>query len=139
MEIAKDGQVDNLEVMMKGAQWTLWFNPACSKCRQALELLRDQGIDPTLRRYLEEPPRLDELRALAAKLNQPVIALIRTREPGFAERGLSASSSDAQLFQALVESPAILERPILETGERAVIARPPEKVFELLSPGDSAQ
>jgi arsenate reductase (glutaredoxin) len=89
--------------MTRGSEWTLWYNPECSKCRLALELLRDRGIEPTLRLYLEEPPRLDELRALSGKLKRPAIALVRTREPGFAERGLSDQSSDDELLQALVD------------------------------------
>jgi arsenate reductase len=113
---------------------TLWFNPGCSKCRAALALLEARGVTPTVRRYLEEPPRLDELRALAKKLGASPRTWMRAQDALFMSAGLSDASSDDALFEALVKHPQLLERPILEDATRAVVARPPERVLELLPP-----
>jgi arsenate reductase len=110
----------------------LWFNPSCSKCRAALELLRGRGIEPTIREYLRERPTESELLALLRKLPDPSRA-VRTGEDQYGASGLSAFSSPAQLALAISREPILLERPILELPDRAIIARPPEKLLELLS------
>jgi len=112
--------------------YTLWFNPRCSKCRRALELLQEAGIEPRLRRYLELPPSAAELEALLAKLPQPRAA-VRTGEPEYPALKLPEGASRAELAKALSGQPRLLERPILEAGDRAVVARPPELVLELVA------
>jgi len=119
--------------MSPPSPYTLWFNPRCSKCRRALELLQGKGIEPRLRRYLEEPPAPAELEALLAKLPEPRAA-VRAGEPEYAATSLKEDASRAELARALAAQPRLLERPILEAGDRAVIGRPPERVLELLAP-----
>jgi arsenate reductase len=117
--------------------YTLWFNPRCSKCRRALELLQEKGIEPDLRRYLETPPTGAELEALLGKLPEPHAA-VRPGEPEYRTLGLSERSSRAELVKALAASPSLLERPILEVGDRAVVGRPPARVLELVAPAKPA-
>lgn len=110
----------------------MYFNPSCSKCRTADSLLRERGVEAELVRYLDTPPTLDELRLLMKRLGiDDPREMMRTGEAVYAELGL-ASTSGEQLLEAITEHPILLERPILVVGDRAVIARPPERVNELL-------
>lgn len=110
----------------------LYHNPLCSKSREALALLTARGLTPTIVEYLRTPLDHAALRALVAKLAVPVRALLREKEAAYADLGLDAVDDDARLIDALVAHPELLERPILVHGERAVIARPPSRVLELL-------
>ena len=107
----------------------LWFNPKCSTCRKALELLKTEGCEPRLRLYLDEPPTDAELKALFAKLDGPAIAAVRRKEPEFAQAGLSDGSPVPALISAIIQYPRLLERPILEHADRATVGRPPERLL----------
>ncbi len=113
---------------------TLYHNPRCSKSRGALELLEARGLQPTVVRYLETPPSADELKTLLDKLGISARELLRSGEDEYKTLGLAdASLSEAQLIEAMVRHPKLIERPILVAGDKAVIGRPPEKVLELLA------
>jgi arsenate reductase (glutaredoxin) len=112
----------------------LLHNPRCSKSRAARALLLERGVDFAERRYLEEPLTRQELADLALRLTAPPSLWIRRGEPAFAEAGLAGESSEERLLDALAAHPALLERPILIRGRRAVVGRPPERVLELLGP-----
>ena len=110
-----------------------YHNPRCSKSRQALELLHERGLRPELVAYLDTPPDADALRVLIGKLGIAPRALLRSGEPAYAELGLDDPSlGDDAIIAAMAARPALIERPIFEHGERAVIGRPPERVLELL-------
>jgi arsenate reductase len=113
---------------------TIWHNPRCSKSRGALALLAEHGVDPRIVRYLDETPSraglLDVLRRLGTDDPRTIT---RTGEPRYRELGLSDADSDT-LLDALVANPILIERPIVLVGERAVVARPPERALELLEP-----
>ena len=111
---------------------TIWHNPRCSKSRETLAILEEAGVPLTVRRYLEDAPSLDELRAAQAALGLPVIAMMRPKETLFRDLGLSKDDSDAALLAALAAHPKLLERPIVFHDTRAVIGRPPEAVRALL-------
>lgn len=112
---------------------TLWHNPRCSKSRAALALLEEAGADIVVRRYLEDTPSLDELKAVQAALgNPPVIEMMRPKEPEFKTAGLSKTDDDATLLQAMAAHPKLIERPIAIKDGRAVLGRPPEDVLSLL-------
>ncbi|RMH44540.1 MAG: arsenate reductase (glutaredoxin) [Gammaproteobacteria bacterium] len=111
----------------------LLHNPRCSKSRQALALLEDRGVKVDIIRYLETPLSLDELKRLAEKLEQPVSAMIRRKEPEYKEAGLTNDSSDDEILTAIARFPKLLERPIAIRGNRAIIGRPPENVLKLLN------
>lgn len=114
------------------SQPTVYFNAACSKCRTAQGILADKGVDATFIRYLETPPTVSELRRLMTLLGiDDPRAMMRTGEPVYRELNLSAASGD-ELLSAIASHPILLERPIVVVGERAVIARPPERLLEIL-------
>lgn len=111
---------------------TIWFNPRCSKCRGADELLRERGIDPDVVRYLDDPPTRDELEGVLSLLGtDDPRQLMRTKEPVYRELRLADADRD-RLLDAMVEHPVLIERPVVIRGDHAVIARPPEKLLELL-------
>ncbi|MGO2131791.1 MAG: arsenate reductase (glutaredoxin) [Halomonas sp.] len=110
---------------------TLLHNPRCSKSRQALALLEEAGIKMEVRRYLDDPLDESELRQLIARLPDGIQGLVRTGESEWKALGADPSDIDA-VVQAIVAHPRILERPVADSGERAVIGRPPERVLELV-------
>lgn len=112
---------------------TLYHNPRCSKSRQALALLEERGLQPTIVRYLETPPSADELQSLLARLGIAPRQLLRSGEEEYSSLNLADPAlSDAQLIAAMAAHPRLIERPILIAGDVAVIGRPPEKVLEIL-------
>ncbi|MHC8406277.1 MULTISPECIES: arsenate reductase (glutaredoxin) [unclassified Pseudomonas] len=112
---------------------TLYHNPRCSKSRGALELLEARGLNPTVVRYLETPLREQQLQALLKKLGISARQLLRTGEDEYKTLNLADTSlSEVQLIAAIAAHPKLMERPILEVGNKAVIGRPPENVLELL-------
>lgn len=111
---------------------TVWHNPRCSKSRGALALLAERGIEPELVRYLDDAPDHAALKDVLRKLGtDDPRAIIRVGEPRYRELGL-ADADRAALLDALVAEPALIERPIVVVGDRAVVARPPERLLELL-------
>ncbi|TFY84908.1 arsenate reductase (glutaredoxin) [Pseudomonas kairouanensis] len=112
---------------------TLYHNPRCSKSRGALELLEARGLTPTVVRYLETPLDAAQLKALLAKLGLSARQLLRTGEDEYKTLNLAdASLSEAQLVAAIAAHPKLMERPVLETADKAIIGRPPENVLEIL-------
>jgi arsenate reductase len=110
----------------------LYLNPSCSKCRTADALLKDNGIDAALVHYLRTAPTTEELSRLMELLGiDDPREMMRTGESVYTELGLGDASGD-QLLAAITRHPILLERPIFVLGERAVIARPPERLLELL-------
>ncbi len=110
----------------------LLHNPRCSKSRQALALLQERGVSVRERRYLEQPLSRDALARLRRRLARPAGEWVRRGEAAFAEAGLSAASSEAEILDAMARHPILIERPIALRGERAVVGRPPEEVLSLL-------
>ncbi|WP_298188269.1 arsenate reductase (glutaredoxin) [uncultured Pseudomonas sp.] len=112
---------------------TLYHNPRCSKSRNALQLLEERGLNPTIVRYLETPLSAAQLQELLAKLGIAPRQLLRTGEDEYKSLGLSDPQlTDAQLIDAMASQPKLIERPILVVGDKAVIGRPPENVLEIL-------
>ncbi|MBC3194191.1 arsenate reductase (glutaredoxin) [Pseudonocardia sp. C8] len=110
----------------------IWHNPRCSKSRATLALLQEHGVEPTVRRYLDDPPTRAELEdALAALGTDDPLAITRTGEAAFREQGLQGADRDT-LLDALAAEPKLLERPLVRSGDRAVLGRPPENVLPLL-------
>lgn len=111
---------------------TLYHNPRCAKSRQALALLEEHGAEVRIRRYLDEPLSERELRDLMSRLDADGKALVRTQEPEW--KGLDVDLDDQeQVIAALVAHPRLLERPIVDDGQRAVLGRPPEDVLSLVA------
>lgn len=114
------------------AEPTVYFNPACSKCRTAQSILADKGVDATFVRYLDTPPTVAELRHLMTLLGiDDPRAMMRTGEGVYRQLQLENASADA-LLAAIAAHPILLERPIVVVGDRAVIARPADRLLEIL-------
>ncbi len=112
---------------------TIYHNPRCSKSRQTLALLEDEGIEPEVIQYLDTPPDPATLQGLIAKLGIPVRDLIRTGEAEYKELGLGKPDiSDKQLVEVMSSHPKLIQRPIVVNGDRAAIGRPPESVLDIL-------
>jgi arsenate reductase len=112
---------------------TLYHNPRCSKSRGALELLEQRGLNPTVIRYLETPPSATELKQILTRLGISPRQLLRSGEEEYKTLNLTDPSlTDAEIIEAMVNHPKLIERPILVAGDVAVVGRPPEKVLEIL-------
>lgn len=111
---------------------SVYFNPACSNCRTAQGLLAERGVDADYVRYLDQAPGREELeRVLRLLGTDDPRDMIRTKEPVYAELGLQ-SAGRQELLDAMAAHPVLIQRPIVIRGDRAVIARPPERLLELL-------
>jgi arsenate reductase len=111
---------------------TVWFNPDCSKCRTAHGILAERGVTADYVRYLDDAPtRADLERVLALLGTDDPRAITRTGESLYAELGLDGAGRDT-LLDALATHPILIERPIAIRGGRAVVARPPDRILELL-------
>ena len=112
---------------------TIYHNPRCSKSRQTLALLEERGIEPTIVNYLDTPPDAATLASLLTMLDLEPRGLMRKKEAPFAELGLADPSlGNDQLIAAMIANPILIERPIVVSGDRAAIGRPPEDVLNIL-------
>ena len=107
-------------------------NPRCSKSRQTLEILKENNIDPEVILYLNDTPTVNELKVILQKLNIKPEELLRKNEAIFKEQFKGLSFNDDEWINVMIENPKLIERPIVIRGNKAIIARPPEKVKELL-------
>ncbi len=115
---------------------SVYFNPRCSNCRTAEGILRERGIDANYVRYLEKAPTREELEDVLAKLGtDDPREIIRTKEPEYEQLGLAGAGRD-ELLDAMVAHPILIQRPIVIHGDKAVVARPPERLLALFD--DSA-
>lgn len=116
------------------ARFEILHNPRCGKSRQTLARLEAAGATPTIVEYLETPPTKKRVRELLTLLGfADARQLMRTKEPLYAELGLSRVTDQRQLIDAMVANPILIERPIVvKDGKRAVLGRPPENVDALL-------
>jgi arsenate reductase len=112
--------------------FTIYHNPKCTKSRQTLALLQQNGIEPTVVEYLQTPPTAAELKAIVAKLGIAPEQLVRKGEDVYKENFAGKKLTDAQWIDAMVKHPILIERPIVVSGTRAVLGRPPENVKPLL-------
>jgi arsenate reductase len=112
---------------------TIYHNPRCSKSRQTLVLLEERGIAPRVVDYLKTPPSATELKTILKTLGLSPRDLMRKGEPRYAELGLKDRDlDDDALIALLVANPILIERPIVVSGGKAAIGRPPETVLEIL-------
>jgi len=111
---------------------SVFFNPECGNCRTAQGILEERGIDVDYIRYLENAPTRADLEDVLIKLGtDDPRDIVRTKEPVYAELGLDSADRD-QLLDAMAANPILIQRPIVISGDRAVVARPPERLLELL-------
>lgn len=113
---------------------TIYHNPRCSKSRETLALLQEQGVTPQVIEYLKDTPDADTLRQLIALLGlSSPRQLMRTGEDEYQQQQLDDSSlSNEALIAAMVATPKLIERPIVVSNGQARIGRPPQQVLEIL-------
>lgn len=109
----------------------IWHNPRCSKSRETLALLEDEGHEVEERLYLVDMPTKNEILDVLDKTGLKPSQLIRRKEALFKELGLASADEDALLI-AMVEHPKLIERPIVLAEDKAAIGRPPEAVLDIL-------
>lgn len=109
----------------------IYHNPKCSTSRKTLDLLRDNGIEPSVVQYLKTPPTRDELVRMIRDAGIEVRAAVRKRESLYAELGL-ADASDDELLDAMAKHPILIERPFVVTPKGTRLARPIDNVREIL-------
>jgi arsenate reductase len=113
------------------AEWTIYEKPTCTTCRNLFKLLTEQGVDFDKVDYHVLGLTEDEVRDIVAKTGLSPRDLLRTREPEYKEFVAGKDLSDDDLIALMVAHPALLQRPVVIRGDRAVLARPIEKVREL--------
>lgn len=113
--------------------YTLYHNPKCSKSRASFELLKNKNINFIVREYLKEPLSFEEIETLLKKLSLSPIELIRAKEKILIELNINIKQkSDLELIQLMIDHPILIERPILETDQKAIIGRPPENILKII-------
>ena len=110
----------------------IYHNPSCSKSRSACALIAENRIAAEVVEYLQTPPTKEELRSLLKKLGMKPAELVRQGEEEFKEHYAGRALTDEEWLDAMVAHPILIERPIVVCGDKAVVARPPERVLELL-------
>lgn len=111
---------------------TIYHNPKCSKSRQALALLNERFKDIKVIEYLKHLLNYKQLDTLLQLLKLEAIQIMRTKEPEFKKLKLTTTSPKKNLIEAMVKFPILMERPVVVVGKKAFIARPPERILEVL-------
>lgn len=112
---------------------TIYHNPRCNTSRTVLKMLQDDGIEPEVVLYLDNPPTKARLAELAKLAGLKPIEMIRRKEPIAKELGIGTRDfTDAQLCGLMAQHPILIERPLVVKGRKALIARPPDRLRELL-------
>jgi len=110
----------------------IYHNPRCSKSRQTLALLQENGVEPEVVLYLDNVPTIDELRTLLAKLGISPMQLVRKGEAIWKEKFKGKELSDDEIIAVMIANPKLIERPIVVKDQTAVLGRPPENALELI-------
>jgi len=111
---------------------TVWHNPRCSKSRNTVALLEEQGVEAKVVKYLDTPPSRAEIVDVLTMLGLNARELMRTKEDIYKELGLKDVSDEDALIDAMVENPKLIERPIVIKDGKAAIGRPIENIIELI-------
>jgi arsenate reductase len=114
------------------ANVTIWHNPRCSKSRNAVTLLEEQGVEAEVVKYLDTPPSKEEIVDVLKMLGLSARELMRTKEDIYKELGLKDVSDEDVLIDAMVANPKLIERPIVIKDGKAAIGRPIENIIELI-------
>lgn len=110
----------------------IYHNPNCSKSTETLQILRQNDLEPRIIKYLKNPPDELKLKEIIKMLGISARDLIRTSEKAYIAANLEESSTEEEIIEAICAQPILLQRPIVISGNRAVIGRPPVKVLEII-------
>lgn len=113
------------------SQIEILHNPRCSKSRQTLQVLIDNGVEPTIIEYLKEPRSAAEIQTLSTKLGLKPSQFLRKGE--YKKLDICIAETEEGIIQQMEQYPILMERPIVINGDRARIGRPPESVLEILN------
>ena len=112
---------------------TIFHNPRCSKSRQTLSLIQEKRIDINIIEYLKTPPDISQLKQILKKLGYEPRQLMRKSEQIYKDLDLGNENKTTEdLVIAMAQNPILIERPIVLSGEKAAIGRPPESVLNIL-------
>jgi arsenate reductase len=111
---------------------SIYHNNRCSKSRDSLALLTQQNIEIKVIDYLKNPPTAKQIKTLLKKLKMKPLELLRKSENLYKDNYKEINLSDDEWIELMAKNPILIERPIIVNGNKAVIGRPPEKVFEIL-------
>ena len=111
---------------------TIYHNPMWSKSRKSVEILNQKKINFNIIEYLKTPPNIETLKSLTKKLNLKPIDIIRKKDNLFKELQINTISEDEKILDIITKNPKLLERPIIVKGEKAVIGRPPELLYDII-------
>lgn len=112
--------------------YIIYHNPRCTKSRQGLAYLKEKGIDPKIKEYLKEVPTKEELSDVVKRLRINPEELIRKTEADYKDKFKGRSLNNEEWIDAMIKYPKLIQRPIIIHGDKAVIARPTERIDELL-------
>ena len=110
----------------------IYHNPRCSKSREALEILREKGIEPKVVDYMKEVPSEREIEMILMKLHMKAEDIVRKSDPLYKEKFKGLKRNEHEWIRVMHENPQLIERPIVIKGHKAVIGRPIERLNELL-------
>ncbi|WP_428623444.1 arsenate reductase (glutaredoxin) [Sedimenticola sp.] len=111
----------------------IYHNPQCSKSRQTLQILQEEGVAAEVIEYLKQPPSREELTQILQALGMRPRDLMRQGEAEYQQAGLdNPDLSDEQLIQAMLDHPRLIERPIVVKDGQVIIGRPPQRVLDIL-------
>lgn len=114
------------------SEYILYHKTTCSTSRNALQLLKENGVEPEIRLYVDNPPTQKELSELLKKLDAKPIDIVRKKEKLYKENYIDKNLTKREWLKVLSENPILIERPILIRGDKAVVGRPKEQVLTLL-------
>lgn len=112
--------------------YKIYHNPRCSKSRQTLQILKDNGIEPQIIEYLKESPSTEELTEVLSYLELNATDIIRKGESIYKENYKGKDLSNEEWIKVLVDHPKLIERPIVIKNKKAILGRPPENVLKLI-------
>ena len=112
---------------------TVYEKPTCTTCRNLAELLKENGIGYEKVNYYIDPLSEEKLRALLKKANLSPLDVVRKKEPLYKELNINENTPSDEIIKLIIENPSLLQRPIVEVGDKAVLARPVEKAIELIN------
>ena len=119
---------------MSNVRLVIYHNPSCSKSRETLQILQDNDLSPTIVEYLDNPPTRQELTKIIEMLGISARDLLRTTEQIYEDAKLDREAlSEDDIITAICQHPALLQRPIVVSGNRAVIGRPPARVLDIIA------
>ena len=110
----------------------IYHNPMWSKSRKSVEILKEEKVKFSVLEYLKNPPNIDDLKSLIKKLDLNPIDIIRKKDKLFKELQIETIAENEKILDIISKNPKLLERPIVVKGEKAVIARPPELLYDII-------